>query len=95
MRINKALFSEKFFKSYLFFIDILFETYTGMGEDAKLKTVHRDRKECIENWDDSWNKMFTENIELSGLQELIDGYEELMSLFSQELGLNLKTEKPV
>ena len=60
MYINRPYWSDKAFKAYLNFMNSAFEIFTGVGEDAKLKTITW-QFQSLPTWDDKWNKFFAEN----------------------------------
>ena len=88
-----SLFSEQFVRVYHEFIHECFETYTGAGHDAKLRTLldhptGGDRtKSSSVAWQSDWEKLFSTNA--SPLDQVRTAYETLMSRFAEELGVGL------
>jgi hypothetical protein len=97
--IYAPLFSPDFIKSYNEFIHLCFQTYTGVGHDAKLRTLMDhpmggDRKKILSSlWQAGWEKLFTSENNCPSLEEISSSYEILMSHFSEELGVGLKADK--
>lgn len=84
--LAKPLFSGQFFDICMKFMDLCFETYTGAGKDAKLRTTFEGRKRVFEGtWDPEWDYCFSK----SPTAEIAihEGYESVMDVFSSELGV--------
>ena len=91
MYANQPLFSPEFFKTYIDFMNIAYNTYSGEGEDAKLQTDLNPHKKYYKGsleWNDKWDDMFfieegTNEVEIrTGMNEK---YNELLTLLSKEL----------
>ncbi|MER8734592.1 hypothetical protein NKH28_33325 [Mesorhizobium sp. M1227] len=80
--IYKPFFSPKFQKDYKRFMDSAFQTFTGMGEDAKIRTSPASRK------DDP--KAFADNYDL---QVTFDAYNALLADAVDEFGLSFEEQK--
>jgi hypothetical protein len=92
--IYSALFSPELVKAYNDFIHCCFETYTGAGHDARIKTHinlgNADRRKYASPWDGAWDALFSKSI--SSTDEVRSKYNKLMNTFSLELGLGLRTQ---
>jgi hypothetical protein len=90
--IYAALFSQDLTNCYFRFIHICFETYTGPGQDAKLRTYINDgiddRRQAAQQWDDEWDKMFSDKV--WEIEAVKDAYQSLMSCFANELGIGIR-----
>lgn len=85
--VNYPLFSNDFMNVYQLFIDVCFETYTGWGNDAKIRTKYNRRKEAFrEDWDDSWKNYYSVK-SIPGEHEIKFEYAKFMRFFSTELGI--------
>jgi hypothetical protein len=91
--VNAPLFSEQFLERYKEFIGVCFETYTGWGEDAKLRTETEHRREVAQaGWKPEWDKYFTAADQVIAMREVKKKYDELMTTFARELSVDLVVE---
>lgn len=85
MFMYEAIWPEDTFKQYLNYMDSAFETFTGVGEDAKIRSFEIEkeiaRKKKGQQWDDSWHERFTEERD----PEHQDKYHRLIKLISRDL----------
>jgi hypothetical protein len=91
---NAPLFSSEFGEAYRDFMHTCFETFTGLGEDAKLRAnarlqwferTGRDHARGGGVWSDSWKEMFSED---PAEREVVAGaYERLMDEFARDVGV--------
>ncbi len=63
VHVNKFLLEPEVFSAYMSFMDALFDTYTGVGKDARLKTAivspHGDRRSSPSfEWKDEFRECF-------------------------------------
>jgi hypothetical protein len=86
MYVYRAVFPGTVTSTYHLFMDVCFITYTGPGQDAKVKTTFKERKKYLSQWDDSWESLFENKIIDPSL--IKSAYDELMERFSAELGLH-------
>ena len=84
------MFSLSFFSACMSFMNLCYETYTGWGRDAKLRTKIERRKQATGNWETDWNDMFSENA--SDPKMIREGYQEIMKCFSEDIGLASPSE---
>ena len=59
VNIYAPLFKEDVLGKYKLLINLCFESFSGWGEDAKIKSHFVRRKECHEKWEDSWEWYFS------------------------------------
>jgi hypothetical protein len=90
MYINRPYWSDDVFLSYNEFMDSAFETYTEVGEDAKIKTV-TIKFEKLPNWNEKWKKQFSKSPTKNSI--LATNYTTLMKHFSREFGYYQKPSK--
>ena len=81
------LFSPSFFKACMHFQNLCFETYTGWGQNAKLKThTERRRSAAGASWNAEWDQVFSDTV--SDPKEIRQAYNDVMTCFGQEIGIN-------
>lgn len=91
--VYASLFSRNFISIYNDFIHLCFETYTGSGHSAKLRTLldHQmggdRRKSSSVAWQSDWDKLFS--AKASPVEEVRRAYQILLSRFAEELGVGL------
>jgi len=84
--LAKPLFTPRFFNACMDFLDLCFQTYTGWGKDALLRTKCDHRRDALgENWNQDWEQCFSN--EPTAPQAIRECYEWLMNTFSSELGV--------
>jgi len=93
--LAKPLFTPRFFNDCTNFLNLCFQTYTGWGKDALLRTKSDHRRNALgTNWNPDWEQCFSN--EPMAPQAIRECYEKLMSTFSSELGVcefaTVKTE---
>jgi hypothetical protein len=81
------MFSEEFFAACMEFQSLCFETYTGWGRDASLRTHFERRREGrIEDWRSEWENCFSMNaIEPSRIRI---AHQRVMEAFSKDIGVH-------
>jgi hypothetical protein len=94
VHIALPLFSPRLKFHYDKFMKISYQTHSGFGRDARLKTsLDAHREAAGEKWDAEWDQLFL--CKTSGEEEAAQrhtiktAYEELMNSFARELGLGL------
>ncbi|WP_143748428.1 hypothetical protein [Mesorhizobium carmichaelinearum] len=80
--IYKPFFSDKFQNDYNRFMDSAFQTFNGMGEDAKIRTSPASRKDDPKAFADSYD-----------LQVTFDTYNALLADAVDEFGLSFAEPK--
>jgi len=86
IHLAAPLFSPCFFSTCMKFQNLCFETYTGWGEDAKLRTQFKRRKDAFEEkWDQSWDLAFSDEFDDPSI--IRQAYLEIMRCFSEEIGI--------
>ena len=87
--LSAPLFSDAFGDHYHEYINACFSTYSGWGQDPKLRTpIGRRREAAGSRWRDEWNSMFEPDT-TSTAEVVRDSYRNLMRCFSAELGVGL------
>lgn len=86
--VHEPLMSAQFVTHYHAFMSACFLTYTGIGEDAKLRAgEQRQRTERGPDWQNEWSHDFAGGTP-SGLSEITGLYRALMDSFATDLGVN-------
>jgi hypothetical protein len=81
------LFSESFFAACMEFQNLCFETYTGWGRDALLRTPFQRRKEARPNdWKAEWNECFSDCA--SDPKSIKAAYKKVMEAFATDIGVH-------
>jgi len=83
MHINRPYWTEIVFDKYSFFMEACFETWTGVGEDAKIK-AETEKYKVLDKWNDSWESIFS-NKE-PDCKKIRDSYRNLQNAFSDQFG---------
>ena len=92
LNIYRHVFEHEVYDAYQDFIGALFETYTGAGQDARLRALifgpDGDRRsDCGYTWDEAWTVSFTEPGRAAGKPEVRAKYEALMAALTRSLGV--------
>jgi hypothetical protein len=87
--VNEFLMGPEFGRRYRAFMDTCFLTYTGFGEDAKLRSqVGWQYSEREPAWQDAWKRCFvTAPADVAPLQEVEEHYRALMECFAELIGV--------
>lgn len=86
----QPFFSQEFIDIYRKLEEEMFESYTGWGNDAKLRTqaLHRDAyyspADKTLSWDPKWSSAFTDKDNTRAIRET---YSKLITLLPQELAI--------
>ncbi|UVC10192.1 hypothetical protein IHQ71_06185 [Rhizobium sp. TH2] len=84
--VNKYLLEPDVFDRYQEFMEELFDHYSGIGEDAKLRTSYLDRRTSTAyKWDDEWKHSFVPN-DIANENTVRKLYEAVM--LAQRNGIN-------
>ena len=84
IHLAAPLFSEEFYSACMLFQNLCFETYTGWGQNAKLKTQTIRRREASE-WLDDWDAMFSDKP--SDPETIRNAYVKIMACFKADIGI--------
>lgn len=92
LNIYRHVFEREVYDAYQDFIEALFETYTGAGQDARLRALifgpDGDRRsDCGYTWDEAWTVSFTEPGRAAGKPEVRAKYKALMAALTRSLGV--------
>lgn len=95
INIYSPLFSMQLKAKYDAFIKVYFKTFTGWGKDATINSLFIRRKQCVKNWDDTWNDCFSseyidsrrnnDRLVEQDIQDLKTNYLALMDEFRNNL----------
>lgn len=83
MYVHKPYWSENLFQAFELFMQTAFETYTGVGEDAKLRT-NSDELSSSPLWQTTWQDSFSKND--SSKADIRYSYQLLMQAFAKDFG---------
>jgi hypothetical protein len=91
--VNRFLFTPPFSERYDAFTQACFKTFTGSGENAKLRAaVSQQKRERGTKWDETWAPLFVPEPELlsPGAEPhsaFTKSYAALMECFADQLGI--------
>ncbi|AVM75048.1 hypothetical protein [Magnetospirillum gryphiswaldense] len=84
--LSAPFFSEDILEPYDRIMDLCFSMFSGNGQDARLRTKAQNRKPFFNGaWDSTWDTRFTD--EKLAPATYFDAYHKLISIFSNEIGL--------
>ncbi|MDR7298824.1 hypothetical protein J2X16_004192 [Pelomonas aquatica] len=92
LNIYRHVFEGEVYDAYQDFIEALFETYTGAGQDARLRALifgpDGDRRSnCGYTWDEAWAASFTQPGRAAGKPEVRAKYKAVMATLTRSLGV--------
>lgn len=86
IHVYAPLFKSDLLKAYDEFIASCFETFTGWGKDAKIRSLYNRRKEVYEEkWQKGWEDMFCDGKKVLDVKEIRNSYLKLIEIFKTEL----------
>jgi len=93
IHLAAPLFSESFFSACTNFQNLCFETYSGWGCDAKLRTRFQRRQQAhADKWKTEWNDYFSEIV---SEPELIKAaYHDVMKAFASDIEVHTSVAPP-
>lgn len=91
VNIYRHLLSEEFYQRHFELMQLLFHTFTGQGEDAKIRaTITHDlgdrRAHAAYDWDSAWDAMFDE-ADLPTDYQVDEAYMQAMNALKRSIGL--------
>lgn len=86
MHVSRAFFSAEHFQRYQAFMDAYFETYTGPGRDARIRSGPKRYRKDLPRWDPSWAERFSRKGERTEPDVVRDAYEAMMNSFAEQMG---------
>jgi hypothetical protein len=90
VHVNAPLFPPHFVDRYDTFIQACYATYSGWGQNAKLRTKYFRRREAAgQQWDPQWEACFADTEKVPEPDDIQAAYSELMVCLSRELGIGL------
>ena len=85
--IYGPLFSTIVFNQYMSFVNICFETYAGVGRDARLRANHsRLSQHWGAEWKPEWDGLFAPPAKEVRNQDVAREYNKLLTLLASEIG---------
>jgi hypothetical protein len=92
MNIYRHLFDDRIYADYQAFMQVLFETYTGPGHNARIRSqvasADGDRAhDATYEWVDAWATAFADPAAVPPRQEVSDRYRALMTSLTRSLGV--------
>ena len=85
--IAAPLFSQSFFTACMDFQNLCFETYSGWGRDALLRTHFQRRQESRPNdWKQEWSEYFSDEVSDPGT--IRTAYKRIMEAFAADIGVH-------
>ncbi|WP_281541575.1 hypothetical protein [Maribacter aestuarii] len=81
--IYSHIFKENILAKYKVLMDNCFETFTGSGNDAKLK-MNLEKRKNLPNWEENWNELFVQD-EMVDETSFKKSYNELLYVIKREL----------
>ncbi len=87
IHLAAPLFSPAFFEACQAFQALCFETHTGWGNAARLRTSLQRRKDGLGTvWQEQWDACFSK--EAPDSAEVAAAYQRVMAVFSAEIGVS-------
>ena len=91
INIYRHILGERFYNEYEALTKLLFKTYTGPGQDAKIKSYAACRegdrtKDASYDWNNDWYEDFVTENEVADLKEIDRQYHKLMNVFRYSIG---------
>jgi hypothetical protein len=84
INIYAPLFSNSLIEKYYEFIHLCFKSFSGWGQDAKIKSLYENRQEHNKKWEENWIEYFDTN-NVTDPKILRDNYSEMMDTFKKDL----------
>jgi phosphate/sulfate permease len=84
-RIYSHIFKQDILVNYRTFIEDCFKTFTGTGNDAKIK-MSLTKRVNLPNWDNEWNELFVES-EMVSEERFEQSYKQMLHIIKTELGI--------
>jgi len=93
LHLAAPLFSAEFFSACMEFQTLCFETYTGWGQDALLRTASARRRDGRpSDWKKEWDACFSTKV--ADPKDVRKAYHRVMSAFAQDIGVNTSSSVP-
>ena len=81
--LASPLFSVDFYRRCINFQNLCFETYTGWGADARLRTdFQRRRESCLGTWEEEWEDCFS--TVTTEPNQIFGAYHKVMEIFAKD-----------
>lgn len=87
IHLASPLFSVDFYRRCINFQNLCFETYTGWGADARLRTdFQRRRESCLRTWEEEWEDCFSPVA--TAPNQIFGAYHKVMEIFAKDIGVH-------
>ena len=91
MHVNAPLFPPTIMDAYQEFIALCYQTYSGWGKDALLRTPFQHRMEAAgDEWDESWSEYYSDPLKHSEPDKIKAAYHTVVERMASELGIGLQ-----
>ncbi|MFT3786329.1 MAG: hypothetical protein QM770_09195 [Tepidisphaeraceae bacterium] len=91
--VNAPLFPRGFVEQYNAFIGLCFDSYSGWGADAKLRTLSERRAEAAgPAWRPEWDECFAPPDKCSDVKAIRSAYSSFVAYLASELGVGVTGE---
>lgn len=91
INVYRHLFADDVYSAYQSFIHALFETFTGPGHDARIRSVIRgpdgDRTAGPYEWKEEWSSRFSLPGKVASKKEVRAKYQSLMNALTRSFGV--------
>jgi hypothetical protein len=94
LNIYRHLFDDEVYERYQAFIHTLFETYSGPGHDARIRSVidspdgdGNRKRDGKYGWTSTWDAHFSDPAKKASNEDVRAGYERLMNELTRSLGV--------
>jgi len=89
MHVFAPLYSSDLLEHYKQFMSLCFATYTGVGQDAKLR-LRSEKYQQLSSWQADYDTLFCASDQCTPVEQIVVAYHLLMANFAKELGLHQK-----
>jgi hypothetical protein len=91
MHVNAPLFPDVVMQNYNAFMRLCYETYTGWGKDARIRSSFHRRKEAAgEKWTSVWDQHFVTSADQDEAELVRAAYTRLVTSLASEIGVGLQ-----
>ena len=91
INVYRHLFEDEVYEDYQAFMYSLFETYTGVGNDARIRSLIKgpdgDRTTCSYSWKEEWSSGFSSPDRATNQAEIRAKYHQLMNALTRSFGV--------
>ena len=92
MNVYRHLFEDDVYQAYQAFMNMLFETFTGAGHDARIrsavKSAYGDRStDAAYAWNHTWTERFSTADRVASKEDVLAKYQHLMARLTHSFGV--------